>query len=173
MGSDPSGKSPSKVRGKPAAKSAIVTAMSNETKSPPRRPADRLADSYVPSPLPSIDVDGGLVLARPRTLPPARPALCREGPCRHHHEFVVPAQEAESLDGSDSDHHAQQTIQACYPSPGIELELTDDAPVFECSRWAPKTAAEINEIESRRIFYLATRAPRTAPESTIPTPPEE
>jgi hypothetical protein len=144
-------------------KSAIIAAMTTETKAPPRRPADRLADSYVPSPLPSIDVDGGLVLAKPRSLPMAHPSLCREGPCRHHHEFVVPAMEAQPLDGSDGSDEAHQTVQACYPSPGIELELTDDAPVLACSRWLPISPAQLADAERQRAHYLASKAPKSDP----------
>ena len=47
----------------------------------------------------------------------------------------------------------RQVTRACYPAPGIELEL-GEVPVLQCSRWEPDN--EQSRLDSIRQGYLKT-----------------
>jgi len=70
----------------------------------------------------------------PRSLPVVQPPnLCEAGPCRHYHR-VASVMDAE--DGGMPGQAHRQITRACYPAPGIELEI-GETPVLQCSRWEP------------------------------------
>jgi hypothetical protein len=58
----------------------------------------------------------------------------------------------------------RQVIRACYPSPGVKIELGEDEPVLECSLWDPEdpTDLEVLAREARRARYLASDAASAA-----------
>lgn len=89
--------------------------------------------------------------------PPSRlpvidpPSLCEAGPCRHYHRVVsvIDAQDPVGERGPVR----RQVTRACYPTPGIELEL-GETPVFVCSRWEPDN--EQARLDSLRSAYMKT-----------------
>ena len=87
----------------------------------------------------------------PRSLPVVQPpSLCEAGPCHHYHR-VASVMDAE--DGGIPGATHRQITRACYPAPGIELEL-GEVPVLQCSRWEPDN--EQSRLDSIRQGYLKT-----------------
>jgi hypothetical protein len=136
--------------------------MSTPSKPEPRSATDRLTDGYVPSALPPQAPDGGLVLTPPKSLPVLPPLLCEQGPCRHLHAATGQLDEQMPLDGSSPLYRSEAAILSCYPSPGIELELSRDAPIVTCNRWDPIPQHEIESLESRREDYRRRAAEHSA-----------
>jgi hypothetical protein len=87
----------------------------------------------------------------PRSLPLVQPpSLCEAGPCRNYHR-VSSVMDAE--DGGVPGAAHRQISRACYPTPGIELEL-GETPVLQCSRWEPD--GEQARLDSLRSQYMKT-----------------
>ena len=92
--------------------------------------------------------DGGPELSpAPVSLPVIQPmSLCELGPCRNLHVLTQKMEIQEPMDGSPAPFHTV-TIRTCYPSPGIEYDLTAE-PVKSCSKWFPET--DESAVECRR-----------------------
>ncbi len=118
-------------------------------------PHSDLQDGFELAPPPPIGPDGAPQLQPQRSDPPARPSLCRAGPCRHYHRLVTQV-DAEnpravrlpivsSQGGGGMPQGAVyrapavfhvETHHYCYPDVGIEMPL-GALPVVECNRWMP------------------------------------
>lgn len=111
---------------------------------------DALDAGFVPSDLPPRAADGGLKLPpAPVRLPIVQPiSLCSLGPCRNLHVLTQKVDAQAPLDGGPAPIHVS-TVFTCYPSPGIEYDLTSE-PVKECNRWAPITVSERDTLEAAR-----------------------
>lgn len=97
----------------------------------------RFLQGFVPDPLPPRGPNGMVPAAPPASLPTIDPpSLCEAGPCRCYHR-VVSVMESQGPVGATGPAHRQIT-RACYPTPGIELEL-GETPVLQCSRWEPES----------------------------------
>lgn len=137
---------------------------------------DDLAGNFEVSPLPPIGPEGAPVLSPQRPMRLPRPRLCEAGPCVHYHRLeveveaqdpmpmkvpvrlpVLPAGATVVADGTlyqppPAVH--TQLIHTCYPSSGIEIDL-GPAPIYNCNRWTPMTAAErSSEAALRRTEWL-------------------
>lgn len=77
------------------------------------------------------------------------PSLCEAGPCRNYHR-VASVMDAQAPVGETGPTRRQIT-RACYPTPGIELEL-GETPVLQCSRWEPD--GEQARLDSLRSGFL-------------------
>lgn len=111
---------------------------------PDSDPTSRLAAEFVPSPVPAIGPDGAPSL-EPAPLEPLQVlpiSLCTLGPCKNFHSLLSKIDATEPIDGSSGGIHLQP-MRACYPAPGVEIELT--APIRECNRWAPLSSGELAE----------------------------
>ncbi len=126
--------------------------MPKQRETPPRNVGDVITDGYVPTPLPPQAPDGGLVLTPPRSLPQLPAMLCERGPCRCFHLATAAVDAQTPLDGTEG-YEPTQKIMACYPNPGIELELTLDAPITACNRWDPLDPSEVAERDKRRRYW--------------------
>jgi len=65
----------------------------------------------------------------------------------------------------ETEPHVPKVVsRICYPSPGVRIELGEDEPVLECSRWDPEDPAdpEVVAREARRAAFLAREAATTA-----------
>jgi hypothetical protein len=116
----------------------------------PIQSRDALEAGFVPSDLPPRAPDGGLELTpAPVKLPVIQPmSLCELGPCRRYHRLVQKIDAQAPLDGSEAP-IATSVVRTCYPSPGIEYDLTGE-PVKECSLWSPMTDDERSQLEETR-----------------------
>ncbi len=79
------------------------------------------------------------------------PTLCEAGPCRNYHRVVSVMDAQDPVGGTGP--ARRQITRACYPTPGIDLEL-GEIPVLQCSRWEPESAGSRDE--ARRV-YLKTK----------------
>lgn len=116
---------------------------------PDSDPTSRLAAEFVPSPVPAIGPDGAPSL-EPAPIEPLRVlpiSLCTMGPCRNFHSLLSKIDATEPIDGSSGGVHLQP-MRACYPAPGVEIELT--APIKECNRWSPMSSGELAELGEHR-----------------------
>lgn len=85
----------------------------------------------------------------PSKLPVVQPpSLCEAGPCRNYHR-IRSVMDAE--DGGVPGATRWQITRACYPTPGIELEL-GETPVLQCSRWEPDN--EQARLDSIRLAFM-------------------
>ncbi len=111
---------------------------------------DALEAGFVPAGLPPRAQDGGLELTpAPVSLPVIQPmTLCELGPCRHHHRLVQKIDAQAPLDGSEAP-IVTAVIRTCYPSPGIEYDLTGE-PIKECSLWSPMSEDEAIAVRTAR-----------------------
>lgn len=99
--------------------------------------------------LPPRGPDGMIPAGPPTRLPVIQPpSLCEAGPCRNYHR-VTSVMDAE--DGGHALAVHRQTSRACYPTPGIEVEL-GETPVLTCSRWEPDS--EQARLDSIRIGFM-------------------
>lgn len=116
---------------------------------------DALEAGFVPAGLPPRALDGGLELSpAPVSLPVIQPmTLCELGPCRNHHRLVQKIDAQTPLDGTAAP-IATAVIRTCYPSPGIEYDLTGE-PIKECSLWNPMTPDERLRREQPRYRYTS------------------
>ena len=115
----------------------------------------RFLAGWEPAVFPSRGPDGLIPAPPPRSLPVLeQPSLCEAGPCRHYHRVASLMDAAAPIDGSASEAH-EQIVRACYPAPGIELEL-GEAPVSKCSRWEPDN--EQSRLDTIRNAYLRSSA---------------
>lgn len=115
----------------------------------------RFLAGWEPAPLPARGPDGMIPAPPPRSLPVVQPpSLCEAGPCRNFHRVQSLMDAQEPLDGTDGAIHPQVT-RACYPAPGIELEL-GETPVLRCSRWEPDN--EQGRLDSIRDTFLRSPA---------------
>jgi hypothetical protein len=115
----------------------------------------RFLAGWEPAPLPPRGPDGMIPAPPPRSLPVVQPpSLCEAGPCRNFHRVQSLMDAQEPLDGTDGTVHPQVT-RACYPAPGIELEL-GETPVMRCSRWEPDS--EQARLDSIRDVFLKSPA---------------
>ena len=111
----------------------------------------RFLAGFEPLVLPPPGPDGMIPAGPPRSLPVVQPpSLCEAGPCHHYHR-VASVMDAE--DGGTPGQTHRQVTRACYPAPGIELEL-GEVPVLQCSRWEPDN--EQSRLDSMRGQYLKT-----------------
>lgn len=117
---------------------------------PPISTTDALEAGLELGKSPPRAADGGPELSpAPVSLPVIQPmSLCDLGPCRNLHVLTQKINAERPLDGSPAPVHTV-TSRTCYPSPGIEYDLTSE-PVKECSRWAPRDKTETSLIESAR-----------------------
>lgn len=124
-------------------------------------PTERLLKGWSPAPLPPVAADGGLQLeSLPKSLPQVAPIpICELGPCHHYHRVAtrMDAQDPLVLAAGEQAQIFVQIGRACYPSPGVEFDITSDPP-RECSRWTPMTPAEVAEAEARRFAYAERHA---------------
>lgn|GEM_PF-6951278 len=117
----------------------------------------RFLAGWEPTVFPARGPDGLIPAPPPSRLPALEhPSLCEAGPCRHYHRVVCLMDAAEPLDGSGGTAHEQVT-RACYPAPGVELEL-GEAPITRCSRWEPDN--EQARLDSIRDSFLRSPAGR-------------
>lgn len=117
----------------------------------------RFLAGWEPTQLPPRGPDGLIPAPPVRALPVISvPSLCEAGPCRNYHRVSSIMDAAEPMDGSPGEVH-EQVARACYPAPGIELEL-GESPVLRCSRWEPD--GEQARLDSIRDQYLKTPAGR-------------
>lgn len=116
----------------------------------PIAPRDALESGFSPSLTPPRAADGGLELEpAPVRLPVIQPkSLCELGPCRNLHVIVQKLDAERPLDGSPAPIHVT-TSHTCYPSPGIEYDLTSE-PVKECNRWDPTVHDDESARSDRR-----------------------
>jgi predicted Zn-ribbon and HTH transcriptional regulator len=147
-------------------------------------PHSDLQEGFEPAPAPPIGPDRSPIIQPQRSDPPARPSLCRAGPCRNYHRFVtqVDAENPRAVplpivlpEGTPG---AQQTPQGtlyrapavfhtethhyCYPDPGIEMNL-GALPVVECNRWDPPSRIPIGRVDAladRRARFWITEKGR-------------
>lgn len=120
-------------------------------------PDERLTEGWDPSPSPVMGPGGQIIMPRVRRLAVIDPpSLCAQGPCVHYHELDVLVDAAEDLDGSGvgRDHH--QIIKACYPTPGIEIDL-NGTPVFECGFWEPLSPSVLTRKQTNRIKFAKSQ----------------
>jgi len=114
----------------------------------------RFLSGFTPALLPPRGPDGLIPAPPPRSLGvlPA-PSLCEAGPCRNYHRIasVMDAQDPVGESGPTR----RQITRACYPTPGIELEL-GETPVLQCSRWEPDN--EQARLDSLRAAFMKTVA---------------
>lgn len=118
-------------------------------------PTDRFVDEFVPANSPPAAADGGPELEPAPTgpLPIAPISLCTMGPCANYHELRTELDAQQPTDGSKI-RLPLFTSRGCYPSDGIEIELTGDANVYDCNRWTPLSGNAINErLEKRNAFW--------------------
>jgi len=109
----------------------------------------RFLAGFEPLVLPPPGPDGMIPAGPPRSLPVVQPpSLCEAGPCRNYHR-VASVMDAE--DGGMPGQTHRQVTRACYPAPGIELEL-GETPVLQCSRWEPDS--EQARLDSIRHPFL-------------------
>jgi len=109
----------------------------------------RFLAGFEPLVLPPAGPDGMIPAGPPGSLPILQPpSLCEAGPCRHYHR-VASVMDAE--DGGTAGAAHRQITRACYPSPGIELEI-GETPVLQCSRWEPDS--EQARLSSIRESFL-------------------
>lgn len=113
----------------------------------------RFLAGWEPAPLPAYGPDG-ITFPAPRPSLPLAPSLCEAGPCRHYHRVASVMDAADPADGSEGTTH-QQIVRACYPAPGIELEV-GETPVLACSRWEPDN--EQARLDSLRDQFLRSPA---------------
>ena len=112
----------------------------------------RFLAGFTPSRLPPPGPDGLIPAGRHSSLPIVDPpSLCEAGPCRNYHRVVSVMDDQEPVGGSGPTR--RQITRACYPTPGIELEL-GETPVLTCSRWEPETASTSNERDHARASFL-------------------
>lgn len=117
----------------------------------------RFLAGWEPAVFPPRGADGLIPAPPPRPLPVLEhPSLCEAGPCRHYHRVSALMDAAEPIDGSGGSSH-EQTTRACYPAPGVELEL-GEAPITRCSRWEPDN--EQARLDSIRDAFLKSPAGR-------------
>jgi predicted Zn-ribbon and HTH transcriptional regulator len=131
-------------------------------------PHGGLSDGFEPSEVARAPDGGPAILPLAPDPPPARPSLCRAGPCRRYHRLVtqvdaenpraqkIPMAVPEGTpftervsDGTIFRAPAVFHVQVhhyCYPDTGIEMPL-GDLPVVECNRWEPK-----HKIGERLLF---------------------
>lgn len=103
--------------------------------------------------LPPRGPDGMIPAGPPRSLPVIHaPSLCDAGPCRNFHRVESLMDAQGPLDGSGDAVHPQVT-RACYPAPGIEVEL-GETPILRCSRWEPDN--EQGRLDGIRDQFLKT-----------------
>lgn len=103
--------------------------------------------------LPPRGPDGMIPSGPPSSGPATQcPSLCEAGPCRHYHKLATIMDAQEPLVGSDP--LRRLITRACYPSPGINLELMGEEPVLQCSRWEPDN--EQGRLGELRKQYLKT-----------------
>jgi hypothetical protein len=87
--------------------------------------------------------------------PPSRlpvvdpPSLCEAGPCRNYHRVVSVLDDQDPI--GETGPTRRQISRACYPTPGIELEL-GETPVLQCSRWEPD--GEQARLDSLRSAFM-------------------
>lgn len=142
-------------------------------------PHSDLHDGFEVAPLPPIGPDGAPQIPPQRSDPPARPSLCRAGPCRHYHRLVTQV-EAENpravrlpIVFPQGTPGAEETPQGtlyrappvfhveahhyCYPDTGIEMNL-GALPIVECNLWDPidPDDHQSNETERRRYRFRTT-----------------
>jgi len=109
----------------------------------------RFLAGFEPLVLPPSGPDGMIPAGPPSLLPVLQPpTLCEAGPCRNYHR-VASVMDAE--DGGTPGATHRQVTRACYPAPGIELEI-GETPVLQCSRWEPDN--EQARLDSIRMSFL-------------------
>lgn len=110
----------------------------------------RFLAGWEPAQLPPRGPDGMIPAPPPAKLPVIEPpSLCEAGPCRNFHRVQSLMDAQEAMDGTPSLH--PQVTRACYPAPGIELEL-GETPVLRCSRWEPDN--EQGRLDALRDAFL-------------------
>lgn len=114
----------------------------------------RFLAGWEPAPLPPRGPDGMVPAPPPsRSLPIVQPpSLCEAGPCRNYHRVASLMDAQQTMDGSDAIY--PQVTRACYPTPGIELEL-GETPVLRCSRWEPDNEQE--RLDAIRHNFLKSK----------------
>lgn len=119
----------------------------------PIAPVDALSAGFSTSPIPPRAHDGGLELEpAPVSLRVIQPiSICELGPCRNYHRLAQKIDAERPIDGSEAPVYVAIT-KTCYPSPGIEYDLTGE-PVKECSRWAPMSDALRLELDESRVGW--------------------
>jgi hypothetical protein len=113
---------------------------------------DRILGDMMPSPLGPQGANPAPVPA-PRQVAPI--SLCQLGPCSHYHELRTMMDAQEPIDGSGADRVYLNLTRTCYPSPGIEIDLSAH-PVRTCSLWDPKSEEAITAIGTRRRHVKET-----------------
>ena len=114
-------------------------------------PTDRLIDSFTPSEVP-VGPDG-----TPSPMPAQAESklapipMCALGPCIHYHEVITKFDAQEPLDGTRGSIHVQ-TTRTCYPSPGIEMDVTEH-PVYRCNLWEPRSGLVQLRLRNLRKEY--------------------
>ena len=114
--------------------------------------------------------DGGPLpgLVNP-VVPQARPWDAKHVPCLRDCRHYMAAQlhfEHGNYDGALGGHEPIQDRHICRGVPGVFLELSGDAPVYECSAWDPLFNADVVELKHRRSQYFSHH-----PEP-VPDPPK-
>jgi hypothetical protein len=101
--------------------------------------------------------------------PLERPKLDEDGePIIKHQEPDVLGWNGEMVPGrtiyETEPYTPLQMVRACYPAPGVKIELGEDEPVLECSLWDPEDPTDLEVIarERRREKYLASDAAQAA-----------
>lgn len=118
--------------------------------------------NWEPGPLPPIATDGGFdpkfaAVNVPDALPAATPEnmICLRGPCRNYWTLVTnfgagnPKGTFQELNlPVPRQHH-----HICTLIDGMETDLTEDV-CYDCNRWDPLIAADLEDLEKRRATYL-------------------
>jgi hypothetical protein len=114
---------------------------------------DRLIENFEGSPMPPVKADGSLDLTPAPTTPiTAEPiSRCQLGPCFHYHELTSRMDAQQPIDGSKT-HLPVFVSRTCYPTPGIEFDLTE--PVKDCSLWYPMDKADRAATDRRRGNFM-------------------
>ncbi len=141
-------------------------------------PHSELQDGFELAPPPPIGPDGAPVIPPQQADSPARPSLCRAGPCVHYHRLVTQV-DAENpravrlpialpVGTPGTEQTPQGTVyrapaafyvevhRYCYPDVGIEMPL-GSLPVVECSRWHPEASRSTPASEAREHFHSSVR----------------
>lgn len=113
----------------------------------------RFLAGFTPMRLPPRGPDG-MILPEVDHLPVIDPpSLCEAGPCRNYHRLVT-IMDAQDPVGERGPTRRMIT-RACYPTPGIEVEL-GEVPVLQCTLWNP----EVTEGATQSINgVIVDRAP--------------
>lgn len=113
-------------------------------------PSERVAAGFVPSAI-QVGPDGAPAPIPVAPLPERElVTLCQLGPCVRYHELRTKLDAQDPQDGSER-HVYVSTTRTCYPSPGIEMDLSE-TPVRDCNLWEPRIDVAETRLRHRQAY---------------------